>query len=59
MKYIIRFNSKQEIRTYKICDFDTMLCLINDLEKDGVSYVVIKVNDGVQTISALLDYKYE
>ena len=60
INYIIRIKEENEIKTLKFKDFESMLYIMNKLQKEKQDYVIIKYDDlHNNIIETLLDYKEE
>ena len=60
INYIIRIKEGNEIKTLKFKDFESMLYIMNKLQKEKQDYVIIKYDDlHNNIIETLLDYKEE
>ena len=60
INYIIRIKEANEIKTLKFKDFESMLYIMNKLQKEKQDYVIIKYDDLHNNIlETLLDYKEE
>ena len=58
INYIIRIKEENEIKTLKFKDFESMLYIMNKLQKEKQDYVIIKYDDlHNNIIETLLDYK--
>jgi len=59
--YIIRFSEKNEIKTLKVGDDDTLKYIVDKLEMEFINYVIIKEQENCyrHIVKALLDYQIE
>ena len=58
--YILRFKEKNEIKTLKFKDFESMSYVVNKLEEEKQNYVIIRYEDlNSNTIKDLTDYVEE